>query len=61
MFFYLLSHRETKRKANETGRENSDFQGFCDNIRKKGTKIIKNQTQIIHAQLLLKDLCRFLF
>ena len=38
MLFYLLSHRETKRKANETGRESSDFQGFCDIIRKKENK-----------------------
>ena len=61
MSFYLWLHYETNRKANETGRENSDFQGFCGLIRKKGTKIIKNQTQIIYEKLLLRDLCRFLF
>ena len=38
MFFYLLLHRETKRKGKETGRENSDFQGFCGLIRKKTNK-----------------------
>ena len=61
MSFYLWLHYETNRKANETGRENSDFQGFCDIIRKKRAKNIKNQTQIIYEKLLLKDLCRFLF